>query len=481
MQAIGRSFRNWVLSQRVRGAAAVAVSDQHYVITSDDAIAEINFYFGYDPNDDREIVELLVMTSPDERPAFYLHFMLEDLKRAQELFSEMAHAMEEDVGRQAKQVLLCCTSGMTTSYLAAKMSEVARGLALPYEFSAMPFDRALASDGEYAAILLAPQVGHMRSKMAAAHGDAVVFEIPGKTFGSYDAAGAIRLLMHALREVNVPGDDVEDLRAMHSLSNDRRILVITLFVLRRDARLGYRLYDHGKVTSYGVVRKAKLDYRDVEDLIETLAVHGLDLAGVDAIGIAVPGVAYHGKVSLSAVPVDDYDLGQKIAERFGVRVHVDNNCNAATAGCFVLQREYESVMFYRHAFGHVSGGLGTIIDGKLLKGRHNLAGEPLYFGHRFAYERSYDDACWHADGLLQITTNVLLAGVSLIAPQVVFVAVDTIENMDVLHDALASELPEDLVPPLVRVDDYVERVYLGELALCLQKVMDPTYRSLGVR
>ena len=30
------------------------------------------------------------------------------------------------------------------------------------------------------------------------------------------------------------------------------------------------------------------------------------------------------------------------------------------------------------------------------------------------------------------------------------------------------------------VDDYVERVYLGEMALCLQKLRDPNYRSLGI-
>ena len=41
-------------------------------------------------------------------------------------------------------------------------------------------------------------------------------------------------------------------------------------------------------------------------------------------------------------------------------------------------------------------------------------------------------------------------------------------------------LPEELIPKLFVVDDYVERVYLGEMALCLQKLRDPNYRSLGI-
>jgi hypothetical protein len=41
-------------------------------------------------------------------------------------------------------------------------------------------------------------------------------------------------------------------------------------------------------------------------------------------------------------------------------------------------------------------------------------------------------------------------------------------------------LPEELIPKLFVVDDYVERVYLGEMALCLQKLRNPDYRSLGI-
>lgn len=478
MNELGQHFRTWILSQRVGGAEPQRLDDQHFVIRAGDAVAEVNFYLGLDGVS--EIVELLIMTDPDESPAFFLHFVLDDLQRAEELFCEMAQAFEGESSKKASKILLCCTSGMTTSFFAAKMADVARGLALPYEFSALSFEGAMRAQDDYAAILLAPQVGHLRRDMAVAHPNAVVFEVPGATYGSYDAAGAIKLLMHALREVNVPGDDIDDLRAMRSLSNDKRILVITLFFLNRDSRLGYRLYEHGEVTSYGVVRKARFDYRDVEDLIETVALSGVDLRDLDAIGIAVPGVAYHGTVSLPGIFEGEYDLAGHISERFGVQVHVDNNCNAATCGCYVLQKEHETLMFYRHEFGHPAGGLGTIIDGRLLKGWHNMAGEVRYFEHRFEYSPSYEDAVWRADGLFRIVQNVILSGVSIVSPEAVYVSADTVDDMEALRMALARELPEELIPELYYVGDYVERVYLGEMALCLQKIVDPNYRSHGV-
>ncbi len=477
MDELLQRYRTWVLSQNVCGSNPREVDDDHIVIEVDQIVAEVNFYR---EKDVRTIVELLVMTSPDEVPAFFLHFVLEDLSRAQELFEEMSHALESEMDTFVTKVLLCCTSGMTTTFFASKMSEVARGLSLPYEFSAMSFDRALGVPDDYAAIMLAPQVGHLRQQMAQAHPNTMVFEVPGKVFGSYDAPAAIELLMHALHDLHAPGEDVGNLHAMRDLSNDKRILVITLFVLRRDVRLGYRLYDHGNVARYGTVRKARLDYRDVEDLIETIAGGEVNLSELDAIGIAVPGVAYHGTVSMRGIVDSDYDLGKHIADRFGVRVHVDNNCNAAAAGCYVLQDKYQSLMFYRHEFGHAAGGLGTIIDGRLLKGRLNLAGETRYFETRFAYQQGPEDAKWSASGLMEIAKNIVLSGVSIASPEAVFLAVDTVDDMDSLRESLCEVMEADLVPDLILVDDYFERVYLGEMALCLQKILDPDYRSHGV-
>ena len=154
MDELLQRYRAWVLSQDVCGSNPREVDDDRIVIEVGQIVAEVNFYREQNA---RTIVELLVMTSPDEVPAFFLHFVLEDLARAQELFQEMSQALESEMDAFVTKVLLCCTSGMTTTFFASKMGEVARGLSLPYEFSAMSFDRALAASDDYAAIMLAPQ------------------------------------------------------------------------------------------------------------------------------------------------------------------------------------------------------------------------------------------------------------------------------------------------------------------------------------
>ena len=489
------------MEQRPRGVTPVAIktaTTDSVRIDAGTAVAQVNFW-PYE--DDLEIAEYQITRTSDGEPFFFLHVLLDDLNRAKELFLEMEEALEDDEGQTTTHVLLCCTSALTTTLFANKMREVAQAFSLDYDFTALSVDRALQEGGNYAAVLLAPQVSHVRKDMVAAHPDALVFEIPGKIFGSYDAVGALRLLMHAMRDVNSPAEmQHETTRMARDLSNDYRILIITLFTMRSYSRLGYRLYDRGRVSAEGAVRKPKLDYRDVEDLLETMGARGVRLADLNIIGIAVPGVAYHGSVTLPGVIDGPYDLGNHIQERFGIKTSVDNNCNAAAVGCYVSQDKYESVMFYRHEFGHIAGGFGTVIDGTLLKGRHNLAGEPKYFESLFTYESSYEEMLLSEEGMFEIARNVALTGIALVAPEAFFFSVDTVDDMEKMRASLTSSiserrdrcilagptrgplqgLPKEMVPALFVVDDYVERVYLGEMALCLQKLRDPNYRSLGI-
>lgn len=479
MPSIGAQFRRWVLAQQVNGVAPAALDDDHFRINLNTVTAEVNVYPGM--TQDEEIAEYRIVRLLDGESIFFLHVLLDDLNRAKELFAEMVDALVDEADHQATHILLCCTSAFTTSLFAAKMGDVAITLSLDYDFTALPLSRVLQPGGDWSAIMLAPQVSHMRRQVMEAHPDAVVFEIPGKIFGSYDATSALQLVMHALHDAQAPENLANSLRSARDLANDRVILIITLFTLRDHSRLGYRVFDHGNVTSEGAVQKPRLDFRDIEDLIETLPARGVSLDNLDAVGIAVPGVAYRGTVTLEGIVEGTFDLRGHIEKRFGIRTFVDNNCNAAAVGCYVSQDAYENLVFFRHAFGHAAGGLGTIIDGKLLKGRGNLAGEPRYYEPLFKLDGvDYDDAYWSEEGLLQITRNVAATSIALTAPDAIYLGVDTVDDMDELRTELAQILPAEHIPPLFVVNDYIERVYLGEMAICLQKLRDPSYHSLGV-
>lgn len=473
MAPLEETFIAWVLAQRPAGYTPEQIDHNHIVIHTATATAEVNLYpFG----DEQEVVEYRIVRTGSNDPSFFLHVTLDDLSRAKDLFSQMSDALEDETTRETTRVLLTCTSALTTSLFAQKMNDVAKALNLDYDFCALSVDRAIATTEPYAAILLAPQVSHLRKQLVEAHPNARVFEIPAKTFGSYDAASAVRLLMHALRDMKDTNDD-NGLRAVRTMHDNKHVLVITLLSLRDHARLGYKLFDNGKVSNEGSVRKPRLDYRDISDLIQALPI---DLRTLDAIGIAVPGVTYRGMVSLPGILTEDFDLGLSLSKRFNLPVYVENNCNAAAVGCYVSQDDYENLVFYRHAFGHVAGGMGTMIDGKLLKGHGNLAGEPKYFESRFSYDTENEDVTWSANGMHRLALYTAVTISAIIAPDVLYLAVDTVDDAESFHNELVRILGKHVAPEVRIVHDYEHRVYLGTLALALQKLHDPKYRSLGV-
>jgi len=197
---ITAAFRSWVLSRHPLGCTAEEVDEEHIRFEADGLVAECNLYAF---EGESTICELRVTRTADEEAVFFLHFLLDDMDRAEDLFHQMEAALEDESARSATKILLCCTSALTTSMFAAKMQEAARALSLDYEISAKPVSVALSSTEDFAAVLLAPQVAHMRQQMVEAHPGTIVFEIPAKTFGSYDAGGALRLLMQAMRPADL--------------------------------------------------------------------------------------------------------------------------------------------------------------------------------------------------------------------------------------------------------------------------------------
>ena len=86
MDGLGKSFRAFVLSQKIPGCTITAVDDDHITLLTADAKGVVNFY-RFD--DMPEVVELSVIDidCPDD-PKFFLHFELDDEAHAEELFND---------------------------------------------------------------------------------------------------------------------------------------------------------------------------------------------------------------------------------------------------------------------------------------------------------------------------------------------------------------------------------------------------------
>lgn len=466
MNELVQIYREWVLAQELEGCTLTQEGD-NVVITSDFVKGGVNFY----DIDGSVIVELRLERILDGETAFFLHFELVDLLRAQELFNEMAEVIHDMTHHKVRHVLLCCTCGITTTMFASKMTEAAEATGVDYDFCALPIEEAKRQGADYAAVLLAPQVAHRRKEVVEALPDTPIIELPGKIFGSYDANAALRLVVDALSGARSSRGRGGIPCVVRELDNTKCVLAVSYIHRTDEPTLSYQIYDHGMVALTGMLVRRSFDKITLEDLAVTLRVQGWKTEEFDAVGVAVPGIVYNGSlVEYNEAAELRINLSERISELWGTKVFVDYNASAAAVGCYITQDAYENVAFHAQAVGVFEGNGGYVIDGKPLIGHHGCSGHLGPLARQFALSAGLEDAAWRVNGMRELVGRYLVSLACTLAPDVVYIWCDLLPDMEELRQELLKEMPESMIPELVSVADYDGRVLVGEIALILLRL-----------
>ena len=463
-------FRAWIRAQHGAYQADFSNND-HFVLQTDYALAQINFY-AMDP--DPEIVEFHIQNKANDETTFFLHFHATDRDHATGLFAEMVDALIALEHQQTTEVLLCCTAGMTTSFFADKLNQVAQTLELNWSFSAVSVNEVYEKGADKAAVLVAPQIGYQHARIAQTLPDVPVLLIPTATFASYDAAGCLDFVREELRKRAQTTEERTIAHVSPNAPNDKRILAIAVSLSSKGAKIDYRLYDHGRVTLSDRVIKRKLVVHDLTDIIDTQVCPCSGRLNADLVGIALPGVVHDGKIDLPARPThdltmgkDDFVLGDYLNERYDIPIVLSNNANCAALGWYGSQEEYENVVFYSQPLGWPFGGQGLVINGRLVEGAHGLAGENKVITQQFSYSRPLNFSPYRPSDVRELVAKVLAMDVAMVDPEVVCLHCQLLPNMDEIAEELARYVPREQQPKLVRVDTYGEYILLGTMVLCL--------------
>lgn len=119
----------------------------------------------------------------------------------------------------------------------------------------------------------------------------------------------------------------------------------------------------------------------VEIVHRVAELSGRRLADVASIGIGIPGAvdSDNGRVSHAVnLGIDDLALGPVLGDRLGIPVRVENDVKAAAIGAHYLLTETQVANgFNSMAYLNLGTGLaaGIVLDGRLLRGGHGVAGE----------------------------------------------------------------------------------------------------------
>lgn len=413
-------------------------------------------YVTFNPN---EIIELCVMNEDKDFAEFYLHFRMNTLKHALELFDEMLDCVNHFKEEPVIKILLCCSGGLTTTFFACKIEEAAQILNYHVEIKAVGYNMLYQEGKHYDVILLAPQVSYLHAQVTKIFKDKVIIKIPPKVFAQYDVQELFSLIQLSLNKEQ-DKKETKPLLSQRILHNDKTILCLSIYENYQRNFITYRVYHSQKILLDNQVVKQSLSIHDIFDVIDTLSIQYPDLKTVNLSFSSL--INDYEKISLLNITKDHFI--KQLQARYSLEFIISNDVNNAAIGYYAHQNDYSSIAFI---FQPIDGfaGMGLIIDGKLIQGYQNFTGELKYVP--FPLSQDYRELSKTPEGVLEILTQLCVMINTVIAPEMIVINNDLLIETHLLRKEINQYIPKKYIPQITQVNNLKEYILLGQMITCL--------------
>lgn len=398
------------------------------------------------------IIDMKVENLNKQKVTFYLHFDLQELERAKELLDEMLEALKKEISNKDINILLCCTSGITTSYLKEKLNDAAKLLNLPYHFEATYYKIIHQEAYKYDLILLAPQISHEQATIQNHFPDIPTITIESKSFATTDVTAIFKQIKHAKcpvqDEVFVPR------KKLNTLKN-------TLALCIR--------IENGKVNIYPVFYhlensscedKIIKDNYQLQDIFDIIDYSLSKYSQIENIVICTPGIIDHGKLTFKSAKLNDVNVQALFENKYHKNIYFINDANAMTLGYYTEHTEYKNIAFYFHPTNTATrtGGMGYILDGKLHLGHHGLSGEMQYLS------KNKTKAPFKQEEAIQVVSQYFISSIAHMAPEAIIYYCNMIPSSTYLQEEIEKFIQPRFIPNLIKVNHCIGYMLLGGLA-----------------
>ena len=448
-------FKYWILGQKIKGCTITLKNDNYIALDSSKYHGIVYFH-------PMEIIELKIENVLDHNTEFYLHFQMNNFNHAMQLFEEMKECLEQLEKEKAIKVLLSCSGGLTTSYFAELLNETAQMLNLNVHVDACAYEKITKNIDAYDIVFLAPQIAYQIARLKQVNNNVPVLTIPSQIFAKYDTKGFFDLLFEELAKIN--RQEKVAIQIKKKTKKKKSVLCIAIFRDRRRIHILYRLYDRDQnLILDNEIIKLNISILDISDIIGYVIASYHDL---DIIGISSPGFVDK-KGMLVSTYLDGLDnclIMNELSQQYKQKIYIYNDVNCAAAGYYASQNKYENLAFIFQPVNHYSGA-GLIINGKLIQGQANLAGEIQYASRHLKTEYFLEEKT--KQQIVDILLNDVLLIISVIDPDLIVIYTELVTDLKLLETNLKEKLPEDSLPIIKKVGNFNEYDLIGLLHLCL--------------
>ena len=274
-------------------------------------------------------------------------------------------------------------------------------------------------------------------------------------------------LNELLKSSEVLFEDMEnpiskEIMPYYYLNNDfSRFLSISINKEYRRVHLIYRVYNLSDEVIYSdeVIKKI-VKINDIYDIINIV---NSKFDNIKVIGVSVPGIINDGKVtSTGLINFNDIELYSLLKNKYSQKIVLGNDVNTAAIGFYLTEKNYENVcLLYQPGEGY--GGVGTVINGQLITGKTNCAGEIQYL------PLSNEDQLkllQTPHGTIELLSKIVVCLTAIVNPEIVAISCTNLEKASDLDETLESMVPAKYLPKIKKVTNLNDYILVGLQFIC---------------
>lgn len=463
-------FRKWVIQRGTESFPVTENEEGNLEIESKYGLGRVNFY----PDD---IVELRIDTFREET-VFFLHFQLNNIDKARDLYVEMEEAMRNLKAQDVKKIVLSCTSALTTSYYAELLNKAAETLSLKYTFCAYSIDKLVDNVKGADMILLAPQVHYMREKLEKQVKNIPVRNIPGHIFGKYDTGALIEMVKGELDEIEEKMTPKYK-RTQAFFETNKKILTIgyTNGARGKDAYVVYRYYKNGDIVYSGRMQSNGISMEELCCIITPVLEKYPE---IEVIGLSLPGTIENGVIYLQNSVIHLHNAQQELKEKYHRTILAFNDANMIVTGIYWLEDRYRSLVLYFLPTDASSAGCGIVVNGHLIRGYQHVAGEVMYTQSVLHLRDTADALLKSEEGTYEVVSKTLVTLVASLGPEAIFVYSPKSSDMKKMKTYMEKYIAKKFLPDLYNIEDVSEYMMTGTFLRCIWKMDDIKRMQYGL-
>ncbi|AJQ28387.1 ROK family protein [Pelosinus fermentans] len=226
----------------------------------------------------------------------------------------------------------------------------------------------------------------------------------------------------------------------------------------------------GEIIEENLVEVEVINYEVIDNLIEKLI---CNYENIKAIGIGVPGIIHRGVIGPGDIKeLVDIPLASRLKAKYNLEITVENDMNLISYGFYKRQNYDEDKTIAVVIFPQDNcSGAGIIVDGHIIRGNTNFAGEVSYLPFDHSREEQIMQIN-HVDIVFPLIVKTIASIIAVINPETIVVTGGLIraDMMDDISNACEALIPHEHMPQIIIQENMQSDYIHGLVSITLESL-----------